>query len=320
MIIYIYGNDSFRARQFLRKSVVEFKSKRDPQGYNTLAFDALKDEPGRILSELLTAPFLAEKRMVVINNPLSSGDKEFLADLIQKIENSKITETTVAVFCQVEPIGKTNEAKKLETILKKEKYAYEFTAMKGVELARWVEKETKARGGVIGRLASQKLAENVNGDIWLADSVINQLVAYKSGNEILSQDVAQFVDEKIDDNIFSMVDAIVTGNKKTAFKLLNDQRKSGREEGYLFAMILRQFKILTQMRDLWEREDNLTSEQMAKKLSLHPFVCKKSLPMVRRFTLPDLRKIYDELFNIDWRLKHGLAPHDLLIDFFVGKV
>ncbi|MCX6781807.1 MAG: DNA polymerase III subunit delta [Candidatus Magasanikbacteria bacterium] len=319
MIIYIYGDDTFRSREFLRKSVNEFKAKRDPQGYNTLIFDAESDDPGKILQDMLALPFLAEKRMVVIQNLLSAKDKDFLERVRELVEGNKIPDTNVAVVWQGEPIGKSGEAKKLQEILAKGKFAYEFVAMSQAELTKWIIKEMKERGGKIDARAASILATDA-GDVWLLNSLIDQLVAFKNGAEIGTADVRLFIDEKVDDNIFNMVDAIISGNKKLAFKLINEQRRLGEDESYLFAMIMRQFKILLQMRDLWEREDNLTSDVMAKKMKLHPFVAKKSMPIVRKFTMTDLRRAYDELLEIDVKTKTGLADQAVLIDFFVGKL
>lgn len=319
MIIYIYGEDTYRSRQFLRKSIEEFKAKRDPQGLNTLIFDLAKEASDRVFGEIVAAPFLAEKRMVVLANLLSNPDKDYLEKILDMISKKKMPESNVIIFWQGDSLGKTSEAKKLNDMLKKEKYAYEFSAIPGNELPAWVVKEVKERGGAIDRLAAVNLAGAAGGDMWLASSLIDQLVALKRGGEILSSDVALFVDEKADDNIFSMVDAITAGNKKLAFKLLGDQRKIGQDENYLFAMILRQYKILLQMRDLWEYEDNLTSDEIAKRLGLHPFVAKKSLSLVRRFNMRDLKRIYDDLLMIDRRVKTGIASQDVLIDYFVGK-
>ncbi len=320
MIIYIHGEDTFRSRQFLKKSIEEFKTKRDPQGYNTLIFNAIAGEPTRIIGELLTLPFLAEKRMVVIENLLSSKDQDFLEKILELIVEKKIPEVNVCVIWQAESVGKSKTAKELQKILEKEKYAYKFSQITEHELPPWITKEVRERGGKIDRLAAVNLARAVGDDMWLLNSLIDQLIAYRNGEEISSADLDLFHDEKIDDNIFAMVDAITAGNKKIAFKLLNDQRKLGQENSYLFTMILRQFKILLQMRDLWEREDNLKSDEIARRLGLHPFVAKKSLPLVRQFNMNDLKRIYDQLLEIDHRVKTGFASQDILIDFFVGKI
>lgn len=320
MIIYIYGADTYRSREFLRKSVNEFKAKRDPQGYNTLVFDAEKGENGRILGEMMTLPFLAEKRLIVLNNLLSSKDKDFLEKIIELVQGGRLPETNIVTVWQGDALGKVGEVKKLHELLKKGKYVYEFEQLKETELTDWILKNAKERSAGIDRLAALTLARQAGPDMWLVNSVLDQLVSYKNGKEILSADVQLFLEEKIDDNIFNLVDAVVAGNKKLAFKLLSDQRASGEDDAFIFSMLMRQFKILLQIRDLWDREDNLTSDAIAKQLGLHPYVAKKSLPLVRRFPMNDLKRVYDELLNVDIGIKTGLARPDMLVDFFVGKV
>ena len=319
MIIYIYGEDTYRSRKYLREVIEEFKKKRDPQGYNVAVLDFKRDEE-KILGEFSAAPFLAEKRMVIIENILTSSDKDLLGELISKVKEKKIPETTVAVFWQGEKIGKVKEAGELQKLLAKEKYAKEFELLAGDELVKWVLREVKERGGKISGASAQYLAVNVHGDMWYLNSLLDQLVAYKKGEEIQLLDVQLFLEEKADDNIFNMAEAVARGDKKLAFKLLQEQRRLGAEESYLFSMILRQFRILLELRDLFEQEENLRSDEMASRLGLHPFVVKKSLMMVKQYPLARLKDIYRDLLAVDIKTKTGQGDQSLLIDLFVGKL
>lgn len=319
MILYIYGEDTFRSRQYLKKTVEQFKKQRDPQGYNVVILDGKKEELSKVLGEITSAPFLAEKRMIVLENILSSTDKELLADLAERIKNNTFPESNIVVFWQGEVFGKSGAVKELVALLAKEKYAQEFKKMEVDELAGWINKEIITRGGKIGSQALGYLAKNASEDMWLLHSLVEQLLSYKK-DEITLTDVQLFLVEKEDDNIFNMVDAVVGGNKKLAFKLLDDQRKLGEDDTYLFSMILRQFRILLQLRDLSDRADNMTSDALAKTLGLHPFVVKKTLPIVRRYPLAKLKDIYEQLLQIDIKTKTGQGSQSELLDLFVGKI
>lgn len=319
MIIYIYGEDTFRSREYLREVVEQFKKQRDPQGYNVVFLDGKKEELGRILGELKTAPFLSERRMVIIEDVLSKSDKEFLEGLVTLVEKKGLPESNVAVFYQADDLSKVKEVKKLHEILAKEKFAREFKKLNEVESVIWLEEEIKKRGGKISRLASRYLSENLGGDMWLGSSLARQLASYKKGEEIIQKDVQLFLEEKAADNIFEMSEAVAGGNRKLAFRLVEDQRRLGEDDGYLFSMILRQFKILLQIRDMFEREDNLPSDEMAKILGLHPYVVKKSLPLVKRYSLARLKEIYGELLEIDIKTKTGRGGQSFLIDLFIGR-
>jgi len=299
--------------------VERFKKERDPQGMNVVFLDGRKDGD-RIWSEIMATPFLAEKRMIVIQNVLSTKDQEVLESLVDGIKAKKVPEMNVVIFWQGEPIGKSKVAKELQTILAKEKWAREFGNLTGAQLSAWIKAEVAERGGTINSSAVSYLAQNAGQDSWYADSLMDQLVAYATGKEISLDDVRLFLEEKVDDSMFNMVDAIVIGNRKLAFKLVEEQRRLGEEDGHIFGMILRQFRILISMRDLFNRQENITSDTMAKMLDLHPFVVKKSLPFIKKYSLDKLKDIYKQLLEIDIKTKTGLADQSLLIDLFVGKL
>lgn len=319
MIVYIYGADTFNSREYLKYTVDQFKKARDPHGYNTAILDGQKESLDKILSELKSAPFLSERRMVVLENILSNKDKELLAGLLNFLIDKKIPESNVLLVWQGEKTSIVKESKDLQTFLSKEKFAREFKTMNEMEAVSWAQKKIEAGGGKIERPALNYLCQNVDGDTWLLNSLINQLLYYKNGAEINLSDTQLFLEEKAVDDIFAMAESVAEGNRKKAFKLVEDQRRLGQEDGLLFSMILRQFKILLEIRDLFEREDNLRSDDMAKMLKLHPFVVKKSLPLVKRYSLQKLKDIYKELLDIDIGVKTGRIKQGLAIDFFIGK-
>lgn len=359
MIIYIYGEDTFQSSGYLKQTIERFKKERDPQGLNVVVLDGQKEEAGRFWDEITAAPFLAERRMVVVKNVLSNKNSDILDALAEGVKNKKAPEKNVAVFWQGEPIGKSKSAQELHKTLAKEKWAKEFKILSEAELAGWIKMEAAKRGGRINARAVSYLSENVGNDMWHLNSLLDQLVAYVAsfplplpppcippraggngdvshhphalpcladrqaragGEEITLSDAQLFLEEKVDDSIFNMVDAIIAGNRKLAFKLLQKQRRMGEDESHLFAMILRQFRILIEMRDLFNRGENMASHQIAAELGLHPFVVKKSLPLMKRYSLERLKKVYTQLLDIDIKTKTGQGDQSLLIDLFVNKL
>lgn len=318
MIIFIYGADTFRSREYLRKSIDQFKKTRDPAGYNFTRLDGQKDEPSKIFTEFTAAPFLAEKRMVVVENILSRKDDETLGELQRWVAEHKIPESTVVIFWQGEGMGKSKAVKALDAALKKEKYAQEFAPLVGAQLSDWLNKEIIGRGGKIAPEATKFLVDNLN-DLWLLSSVLDQLLAYASGKTISLASAQLFVENKLDDNVFSMVDAVANGNRRKALQLLEHQRHLGEEDGKIFGLLVWQFRILLELGDLLERESNLTSDALAKRTGLHPFVVKKNIAVVRNTPLARLQDIYSKLLVMDRQTKTGLAPQPLLLDLFIAR-
>ncbi len=319
MIIFLSGKDTYRSRQHLTKMVNKFKQDRDPQRLNVVKLDSAKEKPGTTMEQILAMPFLAEKRMIVLENLLSSKHKELMEELLQKIKDKKLPETNIIIFWEGTDKFKTKAAKALQAELNKEKFSQQFDELKGWQLSNWIKEEIANRGGKIENNALQYLATNLPGDMWQLNSVIDQLVAYKNG-EIGVEDVMLFLEEKVDDNIFNLVDNIVAGRSQEAYKMIREQYRIGEDVQFMFAMILRQFRILLELRDVFEKEDLLDSNILAKRLELHPFVVKKSLPMVRKYDMPTLKAAYHQLLELDIGIKTGQENGEVLLDLFVGKV
>lgn len=320
MIIFLYGKDTFQSRRQLTKMVEKFTADRDPQGLNTVRLDAEKEQGGKILEQVLAQPFLAEKRMVVVENLLVSKQKETRAELLARIEEKRLPENNVIIFWEGTDKFKTKDAKAFFDRLLQEKYTQHFEPLAHAKLEAWIVSECEARGGSVERNAARYLAKHVGGDMWRLSALIDQLVAYKNGETIAVSDAELFLDEKVDNNIFNLIDAIVGKQPKHVFAMIEEQYRSGKDAGYIFAMILRQFRILLELRDVFEREGETQSGQLAKRLGLHPFVVKKSLPLVRRYPLSELEDIYERLLAIDIDTKTGRGDQALLIDVFVGRV
>jgi DNA polymerase-3 subunit delta len=320
MVIYIYGEDTFRSRQYLQEQVERFKQTRDPQGYNVVFLDAQKCESGKITSEILATPFLAEKRMLVVENILSISDKDFLQQLIDRIKNNKIPESNIVIFWQGEKLGKVKEVKDLHALLSKEKYAKELELLIGSHLTNFIASEAKNRGANISVVAINYLAQNIAGDMWLLNSLLDQLIALAHDKEISLADVNLFLEEKVDDNVFNMVEAIVSGNKKQAFKLVTEQRRLGEDDFKLFGLIVWQFRIILQMHSLFDEQNNISSDVMAKELDLHPFVVKKNLSLIKKYNKKQLSDIYEQLLKIDFKAKTGQGDLGLMLDLLIQRM
>jgi DNA polymerase-3 subunit delta len=282
--------------------------------------DCAREDAGKIMEQLLASPFLAEKRMVVLENVLSAtGKKDLQEEILSRIKEKRIPESNVVLFWEGEGKTKTDVSKKLHEVLSKEKFAQEFRELAGVQLSSWIRQEIEARGGIIDSQALSYMSTHVGGNMWSLNSLVDQLTNYTS-SKITLGDVQLFLEEKFDDNIFNLVDAIVGKQPKQVFRMIQEQYSKGEDAQFIFAMILRQIRILVELRDLFEREDNLQSDAIAKRLNLHPFVVKKSLPLIKRYTLLQLQYIYQKLLELDIKTKTGQGGQSLLLDVLVGRI
>lgn len=328
MIIFLYGPDTFRSRQKLKKIKEKFIKQIDKSSLNVEILDGQGLEAQTFENAIATQPFLAKKRMVIIEDLISKNrGQKVQKEILETLEKNNL-ETTVIIFWESGlGSGKTSRSKTsqkrsntLYNRLKKEKFAQEFDLLNEVGVARFTGEEIKKRGGKIDRSALQLLADLVGNDLWQMNSEIDKLLAFSKNKEITVEDVQSLVQTKLDEDVFKLTDALGQKNKKLALKLISDQLKSGTSPTELLAKIIWQFKNLLLVKDFVERNGSgYQSNSLTYQLGLHPFVIKKTMAQVKNHELPELIRGYNHLLKIDYKIKTSQINPEVLFDLLVVK-
>jgi hypothetical protein len=88
MIIFLYGADSYRARQRLRFYRDGFKKKYDPSGLNVVRLDGEKLAMENFRKAVGSAGFLAKKRFITIENLISRNkNKKIQSDIVEYLDS-----------------------------------------------------------------------------------------------------------------------------------------------------------------------------------------------------------------------------------------
>lgn len=317
MILFFYGKDSFRSKQQIKRAVEKFKKERDPQGFNTTIVNCDSTITGSLREMITTPPFLSEKKMVVIEKLLASKQKEQQEQVFDLIERGQLSSDTVLIFWEETDTYKSKKINEYFERLTKEKYAQKFDALEGAKLYGWIQEEVRERGAKIDKDATTYLGAQIGHDMWALSGTIDQLISYAQNRTITIEDIYKFVSTKEQDNIFALIDAITKKKTDTAFSLLQEQYAIGSDAQYIFAMIIRQVKLLLQIKNMEDLGHGNASE-LAKQLGQHPFVIKKTLPLVKGYTMNDLRALHRRLIDMDIQSKTGQADLETTIDMFIS--
>jgi len=227
MILFLYGPDTFRSREKLREIKEKFLKEIDPSGINLETLDGARISMEKLENAFSTMPFLAKKRMVIIENLLSSKLHAKHADAIVASLEKKSTKDAIIVFWE----GDIDEAKAKKNALYqhlvKQKYKYSFLLLSPRELQHWIKQKIAERNGSIDPLAAAHLADIIGDDLWFASSEISKLVMYAHGRTITVNDIQTMSPLRLEENIFLLTDALGQKNKKLAIKLIHDQMESG---------------------------------------------------------------------------------------------
>jgi len=322
MIIFFYGEDSFRSSQKL----LEIKDKylaSDKSGSGLSCFDFSDHaDAADVISTSSTANLLAPKRLVVVKRVIEKGSAEAQKIILEYLKKNKSNlekdADLVLVFWEESAPRKNNALYKfLEANSKKQN----FEKLAGAKLSQWIINRIKEydASASISKGALEKLIVFLGSDTTLLDVEIQKLINYADGNIIKEEDIETLVRANIDSNIFATIDALAANKKYEALRLLHNNIERGEDPFYIFSMFVYQFRNILKIADL--KEQGITNEyEISKITKMHPFVVKKSLAATRIFTFDVLKKIYQKLGAYDLAVKTGKMDMKLALDKFVAEL
>lgn len=348
MIIFLYGEDSFRSRRKLNDLKDKFLREVDPSGNSLVILDGESATMEKINESISASSLLSKKRMVIIENLFLNKTQTIFNQLNDYFKKKKKSDLPAGSSCL--PAGRSAKAgdniiifldsisseeklpKYKDSLFKtlvKEKYAQEFKSLSNTESTNWTKKEVEARGGKISASAAAELTSLLGSDLWQINNEIDKLINFKAGQKlhlgndekgtvIEKEDVKNLVRGQFDENIFALTDAISARNKSAAVKLLEEQIEAGLTDSYLLTMITRQFRIMLRIRQ--GLDSGLTSRKLITLLKLHPFVVQKGINQVRNFTLVSLKSILSKLIEIDYLMKSGKGEIRPMLSLLIARI
>lgn len=303
MIIFLYGPDSFRAREKINSFKERFVREVDKSGLNLVELEADKISINDLNKAIATQSFLSKKRMAVIKN-VCEQKKNFQTELLELLKRGNYRESkedNILIFYDEKP----DKRAALFKYLAGSKFKEEFEILTGNDLNKWVRARVATKGGQINSLNGNLLASKSDGNLWALSNEIDKLIAESQGQEISQEQIEDSYLFKLEENIFAVTDAIGNKNKIQALKLINEQLESGMEAIYLLSMAVRQFRIIIQIKSILDKGEKINFRAMGNELSLHPFVVQKTIPMASKYTMAELKNIYEKLLLADIKLKSG---------------
>jgi len=308
MIIFLYGQDTYRSRRKLNEFVVRYK-KIHKEGLGPRRFEGRDLDFRDFREEIESTSIFGERKLFILEDVFSN--QEFKDWFIKNKKRILSSDSTILVY----EGGRPDKRDKFFRFLIKYSKSQEFGFLKEGQLERWIVSELSRYNIKIQQRALSQLIDFVGVDLWRMANELRKLSSFKGENSVVGEeDVRALVKPKIESDIFKTINAVAEKDKKTALGLLRAHLKSGEPPLYLFSMIDFQFRNLLVLKDLLERRLPPYSS------GLHPYAIKKTLPLLRKFTLGGLKKIYQRLFELDLEIKSGKISPELGLDLFVMEI
>jgi len=327
MIYLFHGNEEFGRSERIAALKAQLG---DLAEMNTVILEGRRLSQDDLRHHCDVPPFLGDFRLVIVNDLLTLLEKkgpdgkrsqsskaflEWLADYIPTIP-----ETTVLILNESKKIPAKNEALKAVTKLGAggEVQLFQTPQLRKGGLAAWVNRHARELGIRLDRGVAEDLANFIGPNLRLIDSEMTKLSLYAGDRPITRADLAVMCPYAREASIFDMVDAL--GNRRTAaaFRLLAQMRDQGAHPLYLLKMIVRQYRILLQVKDYMGR--GMRKDEIAAALKLHPYPTKKAMAQSGNYTSRQLQSIYDRLLETDVAIKTGKLEANLALDMLVVEL
>jgi len=329
-VYLFYGEETYLREQ----AVARFKEYFFPGRDQDLNFDLIDGEdagPEDIVARAETLPFFAAKRLVVVKNPsffksAKKAGKEEIEDgeetagpvketaLLEYFDNP--AGATCLIFTTGDPVDKR---KRLFKAVQKNGRAVEFTCLNRSDLSRWLAQRARAAGRKFAPGAAETLLDTVGPSLQKLAAEMEKLVNFTAGQEVITPaEVRKVCPPGLEESIFAVVDAV--GNKKAgeALAAIRELLAAKEPPFRLLAMIIRQFRLLLQVKDLLGR--GCPAGQIPARLKIHPYVARKTAVQCRNFSRESLLEAFQLLLELDESVKTGRQEFYPALEIFLLKL
>lgn len=291
---------------------------------NVSHFDGQQSNLDEIRTTALALPFFISRRLVVVRHPLAKVNTKKPADQSNFLQMLDSLPESTALVLLIEDVFERGK-----WTIKEEHWLIRWAQQAGPRaferlyalpspenMPGWIAKEVRQRGGQFTPGAARLLAEQIGNDTLLASHEIEKLLTFVNfARPVEEEDVQQLTAFTAQVSVFDMVDAMA--NKQSSRALDRLQLLLEEQEPFiLFGMIVRQYRLLLQAREIINEGGG--APQIAKTLGLHPFVAGKLVPQAQRFGLSELEEIHHRLLAVDESIKTSQTTPELALEMFVA--
>lgn len=313
MIIFLYGEDTFRSFKKLKELEEKFVREVDASKMNLRRLDE-RASPEALRQAIFSPPFLARKRFVSVPD-LGTLNSEAREELLNCLEKA-VSEEMILVVRYPAALGGTANLKTLLEKLKKIQYAEEFLLLRGKFLEKAVGQMAAEAGASLSAGALKVLLALTAGDLWQTQNELVKLAAFAQGRTIEEKDVLALVKGSFDENIFALTDALANRKSAEAAWQMESQVRAGLAPFLLLSRLVGCLRLLLAVKLLLKQ--GMLMPQISRELSLHPYVSEKISRQVKLWDEAKLKKAYQELLILETKAKTGQGDIKTLLTVFLA--
>lgn len=299
------------AISLIDKKIEELIKEKDFDSSSVTTYDLEEDSITSLIEDADTISFLTPNKVIIGKNLSNNNlDEKNLKTLSKYLDNPNSDVLLILVTTNIDARKKI-----VKEVINKLSLVNISTDTK--EIVKDILKGYDVEYRVINLLEeyySEDLERLISETKKLALAFINtKKITYKDALELLVKPL-----NKQDSLAFDLVREIALKDKKKAVNIYNELLSYNIESYALFGLLESQYRLLYQVKVLNKR--NISYNDMASILEVHPFRVKKTLELVRYYTLKEIRKLLKNLSDIDFKIKSGVYENNIIIDLLILNI
>lgn len=301
----ILADDSLAVQKKIEEIKNGFELDVEPIVYN-----ALEEGTYAIVDELTTVSLFDETKLVVVKGAeelLSRSDKAFL-ELLKAMNDQNSSNVLILVFMGA--VDATNEQ-----FQKLKRFSSVFEAKtKNINLEEYAVQTFQAEGYQID-LDTVKLLVSFSDSFTKLRGYMDQLECYKEQErKITNQDVTLLIPEPLEDNVYALIDAVLSDNKKLMLKGYQAMKLRSMQASNLISLLINKFQELYNVNILIKSGFNQAA--LADLFHISSGRAYYMIKNAKEHSLDTIKTHLDQLNLLDYQIKTGKIDQNLGLELY----
>lgn len=322
-VLLLYGPESYLIRWVLSQITDRYVPQETEMFNHTMFSGHTYDSAQPVIEACEMIPMMAEKRLVTLRRLKRKGgpspNQGAIDDLAAYL--GSVPESTLLIITMED---RDDAGKEFADAVKKAGRIYHFDRLEKSVFAGFTRKYLKQAGASFTNdtvLAIMELSGYYDreSDYSLDDLMgdIQKLAMYSSGS-ITREDVETIVLGNEETDGFAFTDALSSGNKQEALRILSSMLSHGSNEFNILGLICSQFEVMMLIQET--REHRQAASFLEKELRLNSYRIRRLSGPASRFTSSQLKRSLLKAYEIDRNVKTGVMDARLGLELFVTAV
>lgn len=302
----LYGLNKGLIKTELEKLLKKFKN------CDLIKYDMSTTEIENIIEDARTVSLFGQKKVIILEDSFFLGTNK-------NIDNLKLLEDYIEHYnpdsylifiCNLEKI---DTRKKINKLLSKHK-VMELNTLNETDLSHFVQEYLKKDGYKIEDIPF--FLKRAGTNLSNIQNELDKLEMLTIEKKVITNDDVNKVTTKVvEEEIFTLTDAIILKDTKKALHLLDEFLNLNYDEIQIIMLLFSQFHFLFQVKRLLNK--NKTAEEIAKILEVNPYRVKYTIKKLYTYTEDEILGYIKRLAKMDHDIKLGLIQKNLALRLFI---